>query len=130
MKQVAAVFFGGMLGTLLRFLLNGLSSPIPYPIWTWIENTGGSLVLGIITGIFLSLPKKPVLYGFLGTGLCGGFTTMSAFAKESIALFDSGSLLAAAGYMAATTASGLLSASLGIWAGKRFTNKRKERVLL
>lgn len=128
MKQFTAVFIGGALGTLLRLLLNEHAILLLSTFWTWLENTAGSLILGIVTGIFLSLSKKPIFSAFLGTGFCGGFTTMSAFAKESFTLLYSGSPLLAAGYMAATGASGLLAASLGIWIGKSIASKRKERV--
>lgn len=128
MKQFAAVFFGGALGTLFRFLLNEQAIPFPIPYWTWLENTAGSLILGIVTGFYLFHSKKTALYAFLGAGFCGGFTTMSAFVKETLHLMYSGSPMLAAGYMAATVTFGLLAAWLGILIGRNFASKRKERI--
>lgn len=128
MKQFAAVFTGGALGTLLRLLLNEQAIPMPFPYWTWLENTGGSLFLGFLTGYFLFHSKKPSIYAFLGTGLCGGFTTMSAFAKDTFSLLDSGAPLLAAGYLAATVFFGLFAAWLGIGIGRKAARKQKEQV--
>ena len=49
----------------------------------------------------------------LTTGICGGFTTFSAFAYENILLMRSGAYLTALSYVAFSVIGGLLAT----WAG-------------
>ncbi|MFE7084446.1 fluoride efflux transporter FluC, partial [Priestia megaterium] len=89
MKQYIAIFIGGALGALLRFEMSAHIHSGSFPAATFLENAAGSLLLGLITGYFIIRAKRPLLTAFLGTGFCGGFTTMSTFAKETIFLLQS-----------------------------------------
>lgn len=86
MKQLALVFLGGGLGSVLRYFfskfLNNPETGIPFG--TFAANILGSLLIGIILGLALkneTLSQNTVL--FLATGFCGGFTTFSTFAYEN-----------------------------------------------
>jgi CrcB protein len=89
MKSSVAVFIGGALASLLRYFVNlhGGTAGFPWP--TFIENASGSLLLGLLTGFFAARAKKPLVQLCLGTGFCGGYTTMSAFSKETVFLLQS-----------------------------------------
>ncbi len=50
---------------------------------------------------------------FLMVGVCGGFTTFSAFSLQSLALLQSGEVAPALGYMAGS----VLFCLLAVWAG-------------
>lgn len=118
MKQYIAIFIGGALGALLRFELSTHIHSSSFPAATFVENAAGSLLLGLITGYFVIRAKRPILTAFFGTGFCGGFTTMSTFAKETVFLLQS-SPAAAFCYAAATLFAGLALAYAGIFCGRR-----------
>ncbi|QJC95497.1 Fluoride efflux channel component B [Bacillus mojavensis] len=118
MNRYSAVFIGGGLGACLRYGCNiGINNNI-FPAATWLENAAGSLLLGILTGFFMIRAKRPLLSAFLGTGFCGGFTTMSTFSKETVMLLQSHSSLAVL-YMAVSFISGIGLALFGVLAGRR-----------
>ena len=79
MTELFAVFVGGGVGALIRFLLSNALNPVvisPHllgvPLGTLVANWGGSLLLGILVGLFpVSTPLKLALT----TGLMGGLTT-------------------------------------------------------
>ena len=75
------VFFGGAIGTMLRYLIHEITvANFEFPtsefIALTIVNLIGSYFLGLVTRhpLFESEQKR----AFFGTGLAGGFTTMSA----------------------------------------------------
>ncbi|MDN4493412.1 fluoride efflux transporter FluC [Ureibacillus aquaedulcis] len=74
MKNGLHVFFGGMLGSLLRYIVQLYTST---SVMLWIVNLIGSFVLGSLNGFFLRNDKPAKL--FLTTGMLGAFTTFSTF---------------------------------------------------
>ncbi|MBO3636946.1 fluoride efflux transporter FluC [Bacillus subtilis] len=118
MKIYSAVFIGGALGACLRYGLNLWIHTGQFPASTWLENAAGSLLLGILTGFFMIGAKRPLLSAFLGTGFCGGFTTMSTFSKETVMLLQGEPSLALL-YVAASLISGIIIALIGVFAGRR-----------
>jgi fluoride ion exporter CrcB/FEX len=75
-----AVFFGGALGSALRYLVflgvegSSLTEPEIALVATSIVNLLGALFLGFVQA--RNLPSSPKL-AFWGSGVAGGFTTMS-----------------------------------------------------
>ncbi|NTU26944.1 CrcB family protein [Bacillus tequilensis] len=128
MKRYSAVFLGGALGACLRYGLNIWIHTDQFPAATWLENAAGSLLLGILIGFFMIRAKKPLLSAFLGTGFCGGFTTMSTFSKETVMLMQAQSSLAVL-YMTVSLISGIALALMGVLAGQRIADiqRRKEQ---
>lgn len=105
MNEFLLVMLGGAVGSGLRYgvglLLPTTEGGFPWP--TFIVNLVGSCVLGLLMGVSLtssSLPRPIML--LLGTGLCGGFTTYSAFTIESALLAQDGQIMMAAVYVSAT----------------------------
>ena len=104
-----AVATGGALGSVARFWLTGamtaLTGPWFRPWFPWgtlLINVVGSCVIGIVAGISLTPDRvrlHPDLRIFLMTGVCGGFTTFSAFSLQTLELIESGELLPAVGYI-------------------------------
>ncbi|MFC7684807.1 fluoride efflux transporter FluC [Ureibacillus sp. GCM10028918] len=74
MKNYIQVFLGGMVGSLLRYLVQLYTST---SVMLWIVNIIGSFVLGSLNGYFLKKGKQANL--FLTTGMLGAFTTFSTF---------------------------------------------------
>ena len=92
--------FGGALGTLARYGLNGLISArfATFPLGTMIVNISGALAIGFIamlTGpdgrVIVAVPMRQ----FLMIGICGGYTTFSSFSLETLNLMRDGQWLAA-----------------------------------
>ena len=91
MKDIFLIGIGGMSGSILRYLINKNISHIydSFPIGTFAVNIIGCLLAGILFK-YLSLNKdiNVELSLFLIVGFCGGFTTFSAFAIDSISLLN------------------------------------------
>ena len=116
--QLAAVALGGAIGSALRYLL-GLALPragIVVPWGTLLVNVAGAFALGwLLRALPASAvsPASPALRLALTVGLCGGFTTFSAFSVETLALLEAGATARALLYVAASV---LLSVAAA-WAG-------------
>jgi CrcB protein len=91
------VALGAVVGACLRFGLSRLVAKLisaDFPYGTLIINVTGSLVLGF----FMIWTTERVLADlrwrwFVAVGFCGGYTTFSSFAFESMALFEEGRYL-------------------------------------
>jgi fluoride exporter len=88
-KQLLLVGLGGMLGSMFRYAATLFIRSPNLPLATLTVNITGSFLIGLILGTAL----KNVSFDhnwrlFLATGLCGGFTTFSAFTAEGIQLLQ------------------------------------------
>ena len=90
---VLLIGFGGFIGTMLRYITSFLltkhytSSFIPYG--TFAVNILGCLIIGIAYGLSERYQFfTPQWRLFLATGICGGYTTFSAFAYENISMLQ------------------------------------------
>ncbi len=103
---------GGAAGTLLRYyLINSIqSNSSQFPWGTFSVNLIGSLVIGLIAGLWIGQTISDEWRLFVFAGLLGGFTTFSSLAIETIYLMRSGQLLLAVVYMVTTNLAGLLLA--------------------
>jgi len=96
LKEIIAVFIGGGIGSVLRFLLNKIEivSENNYPYSTFISNVVGCFILGLVLGYFIKNgSNNSTLFVFLTVGLCGGFTTFSTFSNENLQLLQNGHIL-------------------------------------
>lgn len=121
MKPLLLVFFGGGVGSVLRYLVSkALNTYYPnFYLGTFLVNVLGCLLIGIIFSLTLRanfLSQQQVL--LLATGFCGGFTTFSAFALESQFLLKDFSWLQMGFYVGASILIGILAVALGFWLGK------------
>ncbi len=92
---------GGALGTLARYGLSLWAMPISQalPCGTLLVNILGSLVIGFFGTLTLADGKYPVsepVRLFVMVGVCGGFTTFSAFSLQTLDLLRSGAWMRAA----------------------------------
>jgi len=122
LKILFVLFIGGGLGTVLRSVFSKLLNPISEHFYwgTFGVNIIGSLLLGFLIGLTYKNPlfASQSLYLFLAVGLCGGFTTFSAFALENNNLLKNGQFLEFALYLAASIILGILAIGLGLWMSK------------
>ena len=114
---VILVLFSGAVGALLRF---GLSRALPLaarphavPRAVLIVNVVGSFLAGV--GLALTQTETiPAVAGLvIVTGLCGGLTTFSTFAVESMELVMQGKVRVAARSVALNVVLGIGAASVG-----------------
>ncbi|MEY3589815.1 MAG: hypothetical protein RL316_977 [Bacteroidota bacterium] len=111
------VFTGGGIGSVIRFLIQQQLNPAKtneFPLGTFIVNVLGCLLIGLLWGWSEKATQlNHELKFFLFTGICGGFTTFSAFSQESIFLLRSGENLTLLFYVVATVITSLLLTYLG-----------------
>ncbi len=122
-----AVAAGGALGALLRYSAGLLLAPPPPAAgapWPWPRATLCVNVLGCFAAgcalAWLARPgagaiaeRRELLRLFLLVGLCGGFTTFSAFGVETVELLRRGQQGGAALYVALSLALGVAAVALG-----------------
>lgn len=102
MADCILVGLGGFAGTVLRYLIGLLPVKVSsgFPVKTLMINVIGSFVIGVIA--ILAAKNKafdPRLVLVIKVGVCGGFTTFSAFAYETAGLMQSGNIGVALCYM-------------------------------
>jgi fluoride exporter len=99
-----AVAIGGALGSLGRFWLAAAMTALTGPRFPWgtlLINVLGSFIIGLVaawTMVPERVPMHPDVRIFFMVGVCGGFTTFSAFSLQTLELLQSGSVWPAGGY--------------------------------
>jgi CrcB protein len=117
--DVAAVFLGGGIGSLLRYAV-GLAflqrfGP-GFPWGTLAINLAGCLAIGVVAELAQSRAVG-LTYGtrvFLTVGVLGGFTTFSTFAYDALTLANEAFTLPAIAYVLASVLGGILAAFAGV----------------
>ncbi len=109
-KDYILVALGGALGSVLRYAVGNWSKfLLSFPIGTLAVNTIGSFLIGMLAGAAATDGKMQISSQlFLATGLCGGFTTFSAFSLETIQLFQQGKTALALFYILTSILLGLI----------------------
>jgi len=108
---------GGLFGSVARYWVAGVVQRLDgstFPVGTLSVNVLGSFILGLLMA--LSLDRGLINANtrlLLATGFCGGFTTMSTFSYETVALLRDGSAAAAAGNVGITLVACLAAVALG-----------------
>jgi CrcB protein len=123
MMQLAWVAVGSALGGVLRFALDQLAMQVGwggFPVSTFVVNLSGSLLIGYLAGIWAvggAAGPHPYKWHFWMTGVCGGYTTFSAFSWQVLALIGGGHAQLAGIYAAASVGCGLIAVWVGLsWA--------------
>jgi fluoride exporter len=82
-----------------------------FPWATFAINVSGSLLLALLPAA-TAVRRRPALAAGLGPGLCGGYTTLSAYSEQTRVLLDAGHAVTAAAYCLGTLAACLLVVTL------------------
>lgn len=124
LESLLYVSLGAVIGACARFLVTHASSQLSqhhgFPYGTLIVNIVGSFVVGyVLTWSADHTHDRWRL--FAATGFCGGFTTFSAFAFESMQYFHAGRYFTFAANIALNNAASLLAVVAGIAAHRKIT---------
>ncbi|MFA5298853.1 MAG: fluoride efflux transporter CrcB [Lutibacter sp.] len=105
-------FIGGVFRYILaQFIQTKFLSTFPYG--TLGINIIGSFAIGLIFALSERTNMTPEMRLFLATGICGGFTTFSAFTNETFSMFRDGQLFYASAYITSSVLFGVLATFFG-----------------
>ena len=108
------VGLGGGMGAMLRFLISVIFKSNAFPVYTMLINITGSLCIGMIFAATLKNEHFPeYIKFFLAVGLCGGFTTFSAFSLENMLLIRSGNYFTSVIYILASVCACIIATFAG-----------------
>jgi len=116
-RLVTLVATGGAIGAVARYALQQWLPADSLPWGTMVANLSGSLLLGLLLGAMAAgatVSEEAVL--LFGTGVLGAFTTMSAFAVDTIRMEETNPSSTA--IMVTTTLIGSISLA---WIGWRIS---------
>ena len=114
-RELAAIFVGGVIGALARLGLVEALAPTPgqWPWATFVANLVGALALGYFTTRLQErLPLSAYRRPLLGTGFCGALTTFSTMQLELLQMLDHREGGLAAAYAAASLVAGSVAVGL------------------
>ncbi|MBR4434429.1 MAG: fluoride efflux transporter CrcB [Bacteroidaceae bacterium] len=119
-RSLLLVALGGAVGSAGRYLVS-LIGGTSLPWGTFAVNIVGSLLIGFLTGMLGKGILSPEMKLLLITGFCGGFTTFSTFAAESLSMMKVGDVVLTALYIGASVAVGIVAVWLGMQASTAIT---------
>ena len=121
-KSLCLVGLGSFVGGALRYLIstwmkNACSQSFPWG--TLMVNFVGCFLIGVIFALFSRFCSTSHPWCLLlTTGLCGGFTTFSTFANESLQMLQNGQWGGFITYVSISVIAGICLTALGYWVGK------------
>ena len=117
LKSILFVGIGSFFGGALRYAVSLLMKNLSYQGFPWATftvNLLGCFLLGLIfalLGKYSSVNSSLCL--LLATGFCGGFTTFSTFANESLQMLQTGNIVGFVTYIASSIILGVALVALG-----------------
>ena len=119
MQSIIAVFIGGGIGAVLRYLTGIFTlkylAGLNFPVSTFLVNIAGCFILGILFTLFINKPDINVsLKLALTAGFCGGLTTFSTFSLEIFQMFSNEHFLQGFIYIVISLFLGLAAVRLGV----------------
>ena len=118
-KSLLIVGIGSFVGGALRYGISVLMRELcskGFPWGTLAVNLLGCFTIGAIFALFGKYGSTDNGWCLLlTTGVCGGFTTFSTFANESLQMVQNGNIGSFVGYVATSLIVGLALTALGYW---------------
>lgn len=118
-RDFLLIGLGGALGSMLRYGSSLLIGPRPFPLAILLINITGSFIIGLV--VAASLKNEALANNwklFLATGICGGFTTFSAFSLDNLQLLESGKF----GMFALNITGSIILGIAAAWLGFKIIN--------
>ncbi|MEK6476836.1 fluoride efflux transporter CrcB [Catalinimonas sp. 4WD22] len=117
LSNLLLVGIGGFLGSALRFLISVMINrqvSTHFPFGTFTVNIVGSLLIGVLYGLWAREFVDDSTSRIWISGFCGGFTTFSTFSYDSLTLINHGQYLTFIIYAAASVILGLAAVFAGM----------------
>lgn len=114
---------GGALGSVGRYWLSSAVTARvgeSFPWGTLLVNVTGSFAIGLLAALTRTeghALASPAVRQFFMAGVCGGYTTFSAFSLQTLDLLTAGKWLAAGGNVLLSVLLCLVGVWLGYWLG-------------
>jgi CrcB protein len=122
MSAMVGVAIGGAVGVLSRYGVDaaiGHRSESAFPWSTFAINVSGCFVVGFVIAAVVDRDAAPEwLRAALVVGFCGGYTTFSTFAQETLDLVETSEVMLAVVSVAANVVLGVLAVLLGSRVGR------------
>ncbi len=119
MQTYVVIGLGGAVGSIARHWCNSLAASlfgVAFPWGTLVINVLGSMVIGFAAATMHEGGRFPVSEDvrlFLMVGVCGGYTTFSAFSLQTLTLIQGGQWGPAAGNIGLS----VVLCLAGVWIG-------------
>lgn len=108
------VALGGALGSVARALVGWAIPAGRLPWATIVINIVGSLLIGWLMGRLVTVNEENLrAHSFWVVGVCGGFTTFSAFSWQTVEQFQKGNVTAALANIVLSVVACVLATWLG-----------------
>lgn len=122
MHNVIAVFLGGGIGAVLRYLTGFFAVrflSVNLPVATFAVNIVGCFILGLLFAFFIDRPEiNTSLKLALTAGFCGGLTTFSTFSLELFEMLKNAQYMQVLVYLTLSLIIGLLAVWVGVCCAK------------
>lgn len=121
--DILMVALGGAVGSVARYVVSGYVGQAVgggFPWGTFAVNVIGCLAIGLLSALVSAGTVTPAMKLLLVTGFCGGFTTFSTFANESLMLMKTSDALYTLLYIVTSIAAGLFAAYAGMRIAARY----------
>ncbi len=122
MQNVIAVFLGGGIGAVLRYLTGFFAVrflSVNLPVATFAVNIVGCFILGLLFAFFIDRPEiNTPLKLALTAGFCGGLTTFSTFSLELFEMLKNAQYMQVLVYLTLSLIIGLLAVWVGVCCAK------------
>ena len=116
MIKILAVALGGAIGSVGRYITSlaiESFSTSRFPYETLTANLVGCFLIGLLWGYFERMSISNEFRLFLFTGVLGGYTTFSTFARENIQFLKAGEPFSALSYILLSNVIGLTLVAVG-----------------
>lgn len=123
--KILLLLAGGAIGTVSRYAVSGLTHKYydgTFPLGTLMVNLLGSLVIGLLWGIWETANISSQMRTFIFIGILGGFTTFSTYSLETLNMFREGEVKMAIVNVLANNILGILMVFAGFFAAKSLIN--------
>ena len=117
-KDFLLVGLGGMIGSIGRHWASLLIKQNNFPTATLTVNVIGSFIIGAIMALAIKHTNLNDWRVFIATGICGGFTTFSAFSWESLQMLQQQRYGAVVMYISLSLVASIVATFFGYWLAK------------